>query len=476
MPNDGGMFRRQSLEHRSAPADDGAPLRVVDTRAWLWLATIATGLVLLLAWGVFGRVLITVRGSAVLVRPKQLVAFQAPADGRVEALLADAGQRVERGDVLARLALPNLERELEEERLRLERLRERSTARLSAERGLAEEERAFLEEKRALLSERRTALLDGAADLRARRSAYLAEQRRNVDTAASLSRDLGEDLRERRDAFEAQGSAANLTELIGARSEVIDNELRQAELEVKARELDVTENLDEEAHRATLDLVRDLESQITDLDLRATAVKRRLLERELAEGEAIDDVERRVTLLETRLAEGARVIAQASGRLIEITATPGQRVTLGQRLGKVELDGPDQELQAVAYFAVADGKKVRPGLPLRITPSTVEYERDGSIRGSALTVSDYAVTTDAAANQIGDVELARTLLGGENRIEVIATLETNPDTFSGYAWTSGAGPDDITVTAGTTAEVRVTIEERAPIELVLPFLRSMVGE
>jgi HlyD family secretion protein len=31
------------------------------------------------------------------------------------------------------------------------------------------------------------------------------------------------------------------------------------------------------------------------------------------------------------------------------------------------------------------------------------------------------------------------------------------------------------VTSGTTAQVRVTIDERAPITFVLPFLRSLSG-
>ncbi len=45
------------------------------------------------------------------------------------------------------------------------------------------------------------------------------------------------------------------------------------------------------------------------------------------------------------------------------------------------------------------------------------------------------------------------------------------DEYTGYDWTSGKGPKKTPISAGTTASVRVTIEERAPITLVLPFLR-----
>jgi HlyD family secretion protein len=61
---------------------------------------------------------------------------------------------------------------------------------------------------------------------------------------------------------------------------------------------------------------------------------------------------------------------------------------------------------------------------------------------------------------------------------VTTRLRTDPDAgpgYTGYAWTSGSGPKDTKITAGTTAQVRVTIEKKAPITLVLPFLKSTSG-
>jgi hypothetical protein len=54
----------------------------------------------------------------------------------------------------------------------------------------------------------------------------------------------------------------------------------------------------------------------------------------------------------------------------------------------------------------------------------------------------------------------------------VAALERAGERF---VWTSGDGPENVHVTAGTTAEVRVTIEEIAPITLVLPFLKNLMG-
>ena len=112
----------------------------------------------------------------------------------------------------------------------------------------------------------------------------------------------------------------------------------------------------------------------------------------------------------------------------------------------------------------------------------LQRERFGGINGEVVSVSKYPITTDGAANVIGDIEIARNLLGGENKIEVRARLLKDPEwedlvreDYTGYDWTSGKGPKGIDITAGTTAAVRVTIEERAPITLVLPFLKDMFG-
>ena len=85
------------------------------------------------------------------------------------------------------------------------------------------------------------------------------------------------------------------------------------------------------------------------------------------------------------------------------------------------------------------------------------------------------MTIAAAANQIGDREQAHTLLGGHSRIEVMVSLDEDEASHTGFAWTSGLGPKDVKISPGTTANVRVTIEEPAPITLILPFLRSTSG-
>jgi HlyD family secretion protein len=59
-------------------------------------------------------------------------------------------------------------------------------------------------------------------------------------------------------------------------------------------------------------------------------------------------------------------------------------------------------------------------------------------------------------------------------VEVWVELQVELGNESGYRWSSSKGPDS-KLTAGTTASVRVIVEERAPITFLLPFLREWSG-
>ena len=54
----------------------------------------------------------------------------------------------------------------------------------------------------------------------------------------------------------------------------------------------------------------------------------------------------------------------------------------------------------VNYFAVADGKKIRPGMKVLITPDTVKRARYGGIVGKITEVSPFPVTSETATSVV----------------------------------------------------------------------------
>ena len=89
-------------------------------------------------------------------------------------------------------------------------------------------------------------------------------------------------------------------------------------------------------------------------------------------------------------------------------------------------------------------------------------------------MSALPVTAEGVRATVGSAELARALLADQSRVEIIAVLDTDPSNASGYHWSSSSGPP-VPITAGLTGDMRVVVEERAPITYVLPFLRELTG-
>jgi HlyD family secretion protein len=469
------IFRRQSLERLSSPERLDQALKLVKPQQWLFVLTLAAGLVLLGVWSVLGRIPVTAQGVAVLARPKQVVGLQSPADGRIAVIHVREGQRVAEQALLAELDLPDLKKEIELQQKKLDLTHEHGQELEKLEHDLAQQEKRLIGEVQAILRARKDKLHGTADKLRTDSQAYIEKQRENLSAATQRT----ELLRQANDELRSDYQLLQREKLVSKevvtdfRSRVIDSELRMAELEVQKQALALNETEALEAYTDRVDRIEDVETQLKDLELRLAEIDRRLEENSLRrhDGEALLRLE--IEFLQERLQRESRVLSVFAGQVLEFTAAIGQQVALGQQLGKLEIESSGSPLMALAYFAVEEGKKVRGGQRINVFPTIFERERFGGIVGQVARVSDYPVTVEAAASQIGDLEIARNLLGGVGRIEVQAELGRDPSAPSGYQWTSGRGPSDPPITAGTTALVRVTVEELRPISFLLPMLRSL---
>jgi HlyD family secretion protein len=59
-------------------------------------------------------------------------------------------------------------------------------------------------------------------------------------------------------------------------------------------------------------------------------------------------------------------------------------------------------------------------------------------------------------------------------LETRVRLVGDPATFSGYQWTSSAGPPS-KVTVGTLCRGSVTVKRQRPFELLIPYLVKKLG-
>ena len=106
------LFRKAALERRGQAEDLDGLLRVTAPHEWIVLMLMALMLALVVLWASFGRVEQSVTAQCVLVEPGEMHSVIASADGTIAELLSDVGDEVRLDEPIARLRLPELERQI----------------------------------------------------------------------------------------------------------------------------------------------------------------------------------------------------------------------------------------------------------------------------------------------------------------------------------------------------------------------------
>ena len=166
------------------------------------------------------------------------------------------------------------------------------------------------------------------------------------------------------------------------------------------------------------------------------------------------------------------VKSTVEGRVVEVKKRAGDRVTAGEAIAVVE--PPSAMLEPLVYVNASLGKRIKPGMEAQISPSTVRKEEYGFLVGKIRTVGEYPVTPQAVRSAVANEALANQLLGESSKIEVWASLMSNPATPSGYTWSSSSGPP-FKIDGGTQIIVSVVVDRRPPISYIIPMLRGAVG-
>ena len=185
--------------------------------------------------------------------------------------------------------------------------------------------------------------------------------------------------------------------------------------------------------------------------------------------------ERDVERLEAQYERAIEVTAPYTGRVLEVVVNAGDLVGPGASLARLDREGRDvQSLEAVLYVPAQDGKRLRPGMPVQLAPTTFKREEFGTVRARVTSVSDFPATQEGMMRTLANANLVQALSGGAAPYEVYASLELDPDTPTGYAWSSSSGPD-ATLQSGTVAAATVAVEQQRPLALVIPALRRWTG-
>jgi HlyD family secretion protein len=185
-----------------------------------------------------------------------------------------------------------------------------------------------------------------------------------------------------------------------------------------------------------------------------------------------ESIRRSIEEMESKLASSTVVASPYDGRVIEVMTDPGALVGAGSRI--VTLEPLDEDIETILYVPATEGKKIQPGMSVRISPSTVKAEEFGFMLGEVSRVSDFPMTPEGLRRVLRNDKLVEQLTGEGAPIEVVAKLVPDPSTPSGFRWSSSQGPPQ-QVFSGTICTGSVVVETKKPIAYVLPILKKTVG-
>jgi HlyD family secretion protein len=186
----------------------------------------------------------------------------------------------------------------------------------------------------------------------------------------------------------------------------------------------------------------------------------------------ITDLERNLRLLRNSLDLNSKITSPYSGEVIEVQTPSGGLVGPGAPI--ITLQPTAEELEIEAFVPATSVKEIKPGMAVEIIPSSVRVEEYGFIRGKVTSVAEFPATEAALTRLFQNDALVKALAAGGPVNEVHVEMLRNPNTPSGFEWSSKNGAP-IQLTPATLCNVRIVTREQQPITMVLPYLKTKVG-
>lgn len=460
--------------HPIAVYPPGAP----EKKQVIWSRFLPIGLLLgaFAVWACVGKIPMRASGRAVILVPRSSVAIQPRMGGRVIALNIRPGERVKKGQLLAKIESPEQTLELQNKRDRLADLQAQDRQILTVQNSRSQfNQNAVAQKQEANLRQIESLKVQLASNQSQRASyldhlKYLSNFRQETDKRLDTYDFLIEEGAVPRIDMQSYFLLANQQEVNHA-----INEVNVA--------LERLNGLDDSLRAQ----IRALEAGNDALNTENSSVQLTDTISDVTRHNLIADQKREIAALNALIQSNNEVISPVDGTVEEIAVNAGEVVLPGGSIGKLTVANPDAEANVIALFHVGDAKRLAPGTIAEVVPDLYQRERYGGIIAKVVEVGEKPVTEAELANLVGSRELAFKLsLGRDERdpekpqainvsvIKVALELKTDSDTPSGYKWTEKAGPPQ-KITDGTTSEVHVVLEEQALIDYLTPAFRWITG-
>jgi len=414
---DKSLFRKSSLDRIVSPEQVDQNLKIISSKGWLLFTACFILVILFIIWGIFGTINTKVFGQGIIITKGGLNVVQSQFTGEVRKVYFNLGDHVKKGEIVAKIAL----RDREE---RVTRLKDKlATSKVKLDKLLFN----FSEEKKAIENKYKLLKIKQMADLESKVKNFNLKKW-EVDKYKKLVK---------------EGAIS--------RARFSDTMVQVNNLESSIEQL-----------KKSMPLISiDKQIKLAQEKMEIIQYKKDFL---LLKG--------RVKAFIQQLDKDSIIRSQYTGLTVSNFFKKGDFINAGDKICEVQPD--NAEIVAVVLFPVLEGKKIKSGMKVHISPSTVNKNQYGTIQGIVGNITAYPVGKESMKNFFMNNSVVDKFSSISAPIGAEVKLLHDKSTPSGYKWTSGKGPD-ITITNGTFVEGNIIVKQEPPVALLIPFLKKITG-
>jgi HlyD family secretion protein len=419
MANSEGLFRKSALQKLSSPEQLDQTITIIKLQGWIGLCALGALLFGVFLWSIVGSIPEKVNGNGVLINSNGLLSVTYASGGVVKGVFLENGEKVFKGQVIARIERQDLMEQLQVASQKLANLQKRYES----------DSQLYL--KSAGMTDK----------MLAKNEIDLDSQIKTLDTQIA---DAQKKVQTMKELFD-EGLITN-TAYLETRNALFSLQRQKQETE------------------------RQLLNTGVDRIKSAGSSNQQLLSLQ----QQIDEARMQLNIQQENYENATRVISPESGTVYEVSIAKGSYISPGATIAVIEpFSSNGSTLEATMFFAGKDGKRVKPGMTIDVSPSTVKQEEYGYIQGIVTSVSKFPATPQYIQATFQNQSLTQTFSQLEAPIEIKVRLIPDSKTVTGYKWSSSKGPDE-TLETGILCYGAVTVKEQRPIALVIPLIKKNV--
>jgi len=413
------LFRKKSLERLNSPEELDMLVKQVPTKGWVVVWMFAIIIISVIVWGFLGSIATKVKASGIIMNSGGVESVYSDFPGVVKKVLVKNSDMVQKGDVIALIAQPELEAEI-----------------VLKEEQLSASQNQYFSSKQ-----------DIQRDMELSAKIKNDDQIRINDNIKYMKQELQEltaQLHKKQELYK-EGLVRKYD------VDIAQNNINSVKLKIKTAQNELVSN----------DLSVLEKNQNSQSNLRSNK-------------DQIDNFVLSLNVLKEKYKKSSEIKAQLSGKVIEVDISAGDVIAPGSSIIEIEKTGEEGSLQVVFFTSALKGKSIQEGFAANIDPTIVKKEEYGFMRAKVNYVSLFPASRKSVENILNNDALSSSFMQDGPPIVVYASLIKDKSTYSGFKWSSVKGPN-IHITSGTMCDVEVTVREQAPITLVIPYIKKSLG-